>query len=133
MKNKFDEAKAKDILSSGISQASETLNDENKLKKLLERLDEKLNTSKVTEMFENIPLFVSCLKSYLKKEYTEIPLGSILAIISALIYWVSPIDIIPDAIPGIGYIDDAAVVVACVAMVSSDLEDYKKWRDSKET
>lgn len=53
------------------------------------------------------------VRNYIKKEYTEIPLGSIIAIISALIYVISPADLIPDNIPGIGYLDDAAVVAVC--------------------
>ena len=87
---------------------------------------------KIITYKNKIPLLISCLKSYIKREYTEIPLGSMLAIVSALIYWVSPIDIIPDCIPGVGYIDDTAVVLACLAMVKADLDDYKKWLEEKE-
>ena len=71
----------------------------------------------------------SLVKSYINKEYTDIPIGSIIAIISALIYFVSPIDIIPDSIPIIGYFDDAAVVAACWKLVDSDIEEYEKWRE----
>ena len=46
-----------------------------------------------------------------------------------LIYFVSPIDIIPDSIPAIGYFDDAAVVAACWKLVESDIEEYEKWRE----
>ena len=72
---------------------------------------------------------VSIIKSYIQKEYTEIPIGTILAIISASIYFLSPFDLIPDIIPGAGHIDDAAVVAACIALVGSDIDDYKKWRE----
>lgn len=132
MKVKFDDNKAKETLGKGMEEASETLNDKEKIKKLIEDLEKKLGNTKLKDMIEAIPLLISCLKSYIKKEYTEIPLGSMIAIVSALIYWVTPVDLIPDIIPGIGQIDDAAVVLACLAMVSSDLEDYKKWLDAKE-
>lgn len=68
------------------------------------------------------------VRNYIKKEYTEIPLGSIIAIISALIYVISPADLIPDNIPGIGYLDDAAVVAVCWNLVESDVREYQKWR-----
>ena len=132
MKTKFDEKKAKDALNNGAREAEETLKDEAKTSKLIASLEKKLENSKLGEMLETIPLFISCLKSYIKREYTEIPVGSMVAIVSALIYWLSPIDIIPDTIPGIGHIDDAAVVLACLQMVRSDLDDYKKWFDEKE-
>lgn len=61
-------------------------------------------------------------------EYQDAPIGTIIAILSALIYFVSPIDIVPDSIPIIGYFDDAAVVAACWGLVESDVEEYLKWR-----
>nr|WP_295215358.1 DUF1232 domain-containing protein [Ruminococcus sp.] len=72
---------------------------------------------------------VSLLKSYIEKEYTDLPLGTIIAITSALLYFVSPIDLVPDSIPVIGYFDDAAVVAACWKLVESDVKEYLKWRE----
>ncbi len=51
-----------------------------------------------------------------------------ISIIVALIYFLSPIDLIPDTIPGAGYIDDVVVVSGCLALVRTDLEDYRIWR-----
>ena len=34
-----------------------------------------------------VPTMISLVRSYTKKEYTEIPLGTIIAIVSALIYF----------------------------------------------
>lgn len=64
----------------------------------------------------------------IKKEYSDVPIGTIIAIMGALIHFVSPIDIIPDSIPVKGYFDDAAVVAACWKLVESDVEEYQKWR-----
>ena len=40
-------------------------------------------------------------------------------------YALSPIDLIPDFIPLVGYVDDAAVIAACLAMVREDLARFK--------
>ena len=56
------------------------------------------------------------------------PVTSIVSIVTALVYVLSPIDALPDVIPIIGLTDDAAVVAACLALVGSDIEDYKRWR-----
>lgn len=49
--------------------------------------------------------------------------GKILAI-AALIYLISPIDAIPDFIPGLGLTDDVGVVLAVVAKLGADLKKY---------
>ena len=71
----------------------------------------------------------SLVYNYFTKNYTEVPIASIIAIISALTYFISPVDMIPDAVPGLGYVDDASVIAACIALVNSDLNEYKKWRE----
>lgn len=38
--------------------------------------------------------------------------------IAALVYFISPIDLIPDVIPGVGFADDAAALAAAVASIS---------------
>lgn len=57
------------------------------------------------------------------------PIGSIIAITSALIYFVSPIDILPDGLPVVGLIDDAIVIAVCLKLVESDVDEYAKWRE----
>jgi uncharacterized membrane protein YkvA (DUF1232 family) len=79
----------------------------------------------------NIPIMVSLVRSYVKKEYTDIPTGSVIAIVSALVYFLFPSDVIPDIIPGLGFLDDAAVIAFCWKLVETDVEEYIKWRDKK--
>ena len=43
-------------------------------------------------------------------------------------YVLNPFDLVPDFIPLVGQIDDAAVVAACLLMVRQDLHRYKKWK-----
>lgn len=68
------------------------------------------------------------LKDFFTKKYTEVPVGTITAIAGSLLYVLSPIDIIPDFILGVGYIDDAAIITLCMNFVKSDLEKYKKFK-----
>ena len=44
----------------------------------------------------------------------------------------NPLDLIPDALPVLGLLDDAAVVSACLALVEQDLYAYRQWRDGDE-
>ncbi|MBE6354737.1 DUF1232 domain-containing protein [Treponema sp.] len=67
------------------------------------------------------------VKAWTKKEYKGVPVKTIGMIILTLVYVFSPIDIIPDCIPGIGLVDDATMVSLCLAAVKSDIEDFKIW------
>ena len=59
------------------------------------------------------------------------PYKVILAVVSVLIYWIAPVDLIPDFIPGIGYVDDAAVVALALKLIKDDLDTYKEWKKNK--
>ena len=129
METKFDEKKAEAVLVSNFREAEEMLKDEDKMERFLQRLEKKLKKIPVAgNKLANVPIMISLVRSYIKKEYTDIPIGTIIAIISALIYFLSPIDIVPDSIPLLGYFDDAAVVAACWKLVESDVDEYIKWR-----
>ena len=77
---------------------------------------------------EDLELLFSIIKDYMSGQYREIPWWSIAAIVAALFYVLDPIDLIPDFIPVIGYVDDAAVVAICLRMVEADLQKYKDWK-----
>ncbi len=77
---------------------------------------------------EDVKLLISIVKDYWDGEYRAIPWWAISAIVFTLLYVVSPIDLIPDFIPVIGYLDDAAVVSVCLMLVEQELQTYKKWK-----
>ena len=127
--NKMSEKQAALELEKGYKKAEDLLNEPEKLEKFLQKLERKLKViPKVGNTLAIVPTMISLIRRYVKKEYTEVPLGTIVAIISALIYVLSPVDFVPDAIPGAGYIDDALVITACLKLIGSDVEDYQKWR-----
>lgn len=124
--------KAELLLESNFSKAERIAKDPDALERLLQRLEEKLKQVPIAgDTLSNIPVLASMVRSYACKDYPNIPLGTMVAIISALIYFLSPIDLIPDAIPGVGYVDDAAVIAACLAMVQSDIAEYKTWQSNR--
>lgn len=125
----MSEKEALKEIESGYDAAEKLLNDQDKMERFLQRLESKLKVIPVAgNALADVPIMVSLLRNYVKKEYTDIPIGTILAVISALIYFVSPIDLVPDVIPGAGYIDDAVVITACWKLVDSDIQEYIKWR-----
>lgn len=76
----------------------------------------------------DVKLLIAITRDYWKGEYREIPWYSIAAITFALLYVLNPLDLIPDVIPVVGQVDDAAVVAVCLYMVEQDLHDYRDWK-----
>ena len=70
---------------------------------------------------------VRLVRAYVKGEYRDVPWETIALAIGALIYFISPIDAIPDFIPVVGYIDDAAVIGFVIASVYTDLNNFRDW------
>lgn len=78
------------------------------------------------EIWDIIQLLLRMVKDWSTGKYKEIPIGSIVVIIIGLLYFVSPIDMVPDFIPG-GLIDDAVVLGIVIKQVKSDIDRYKIW------
>ena len=121
----FDEKKAREEL----LKRAEKVKEED-ISKVLDRskdIDTKLQNASLQKFIEQVKLFLSLLRDYRAGKYKQIPFWSIAAIVAALLYLLSPLDLIPDFIPGIGYIDDLAILQICWTMVRQDLDAYKTW------
>ncbi len=122
---------AKELFEEKRHEAEEMVNRPDKVEHLLQRLESKLRSlHKLGDKLAYIPQMGMLINSWIRGDYKEIPIGSIIATIAAIIYFVSPIDLIPDAIPFIGYIDDTGVVAFVLHMVQTDLDEYMKWRQN---
>lgn len=130
LKFKFNEETSMYELEKNYKKAKKLLSNEDNVERFLIRLENKFKVIPFAgNMLSNIPLLISLIRKYVKKEYTDIPLGTVIAVLSALIYFVSPIDIFPDGIPFIGLFDDAAVMSVCWKLVKNDIDEYIKWRE----
>ena len=89
-------------------------------------LDEKFKKvpDKLNKLVNQVKLLYELIRSYIDGSYREIPWISIATAAAALLYFLSPIDVLPDMIPGIGYIDDLLVVRFALTAISTDLRTF---------
>jgi uncharacterized membrane protein YkvA (DUF1232 family) len=73
-------------------------------------------------------LLLGMVKDYWAKRYRRVPLGVIGAAVFTLLYVFNPLDMIPDVLPLVGQIDDAALVAACLMLIEHDLRSYEAWK-----
>jgi uncharacterized membrane protein YkvA (DUF1232 family) len=98
------------------------------LKDASKKADDKKGS--LTEIWDNLQLLFELVSAWRKGEYKKIPTGSIVTIIASIIYFVSPIDLVPDFLIGLGIVDDAAVIAFVLKQITSDLEKFKIWREN---
>ncbi len=80
---------------------------------------------------EDAQLLVAIVKDYWSGKYRLVPYGTVAAIVFTLIYVFNPLDLVPDVLPIIGEVDDAAVIAACLMLVEQDLSKYKNWKQAQ--
>ena len=129
MNSRLNKKRALEEIQKRFKKAEDLLKDDAKMESFLEKIEKKIKWIPfLAQEFKNIPTMVSMVRSYLRGNYTKIPKRTILAIVSALIYFLSPIDLVPDWIPLLGQLDDAIVIASCWNLVNKDVEDYRQWK-----
>ena len=71
------------------------------------------------------------LRAYAQGEYREIPWKSLLLIVAAILYFINPIDVIPDLLPLVGLTDDIGVLFLVYKSISGDIDKFLEWEKSK--
>lgn len=83
--------------------------------------------------FEDGQLLMAMVRDYRSGKYRQIPYATVAAAVFTLIYVLNPLDLIPDFLPIIGQVDDAAVVAACLLLIERDLRAYQRWQADQES
>jgi len=114
------------------TRAEKYINDPQKSKDLLDKAYKKTGSYEhsngpLSDFWRDIKTLMRLLRAYLRKDYTRIGWGSIITVIAAILYFVSPIDLVPDWFPLAGFVDDAAVVVFVIAQLRAELARFSLW------
>lgn len=75
----------------------------------------------------DLPVLLRLARAWASGEYRRIPLKSIVLVVAAVLYFLNPLDLIPDFLPIVGYLDDAAVVGYVLRTLQQELEIFRAW------
>ncbi|PTV54250.1 MULTISPECIES: YkvA family protein [Pseudomonas] len=83
------------------------------------------------QLREDVKLLQSLCLAWWRGEYRAISPKALVTVVAGLLYFVSPIDAIPDWLLGVGFLDDIAVLGWVLKTVADELARFKAWRDSQ--
>ncbi|MDR7002346.1 YkvA family protein [Neobacillus niacini] len=112
------------------NKALEFLNNQQKTGELLTQAQSKGKEQKhsLGNALGKLERLIELIKAYSKGEYRNISKSTLATVIGAILYFVSPIDMIPDFIVGLGIVDDAAVIGYAIKKISGELDEFEKWK-----
>ncbi len=114
-----------------LPKASKLLKRPAELKTLISSASKKLTAtsgSRISEAQAKLTLFLDLLNCYVQGTYRDISNETLVAIAAAVLYFLVPLDLIPDFILAWGLLDDIAVVSYIYGQVRDELEKFKAWR-----
>ncbi|MEM1229675.1 MAG: YkvA family protein [Pseudomonadota bacterium] len=115
------------------SRARKLLKDPQALRDLAGRgaakLDGAAGAGRLAAVRAELLTLLALLRAYASGAYREVSGGALLSIAAAIVYFVSPLDAIPDFILGLGLIDDVAIIGYVLQQVRSELEAFRRWQE----
>lgn len=79
------------------------------------------------QYWADIKTTFALLRDWYNGRYRQVPYRMVASLAAAMLYMLSPVDIVPDVIPFAGLIDDALVLAAVFAMSRRDLDAYSSF------
>lgn len=136
MKPRNIEDSLKDLyrrFSKSKTKASVLIQDKEKAKQKIDEAFKKADANKadLQNVWGQLELLFSLVKDYLNGSYKDIPKKSIIAIVAGMLYFLSPVDLLPDFILGFGLIDDVFIIGLVIKQVTKDLTKYKTWKTAE--
>jgi uncharacterized membrane protein YkvA (DUF1232 family) len=85
--------------------------------------------SKISRLAVNLRIIIRIIKAYANGSYREMPWKSVMALVAGVVYFLMPLDLMPDFIPFTGFLDDFTVIMLLSGAFQQDIEDFLLWEE----
>ncbi|VXC56231.1 conserved hypothetical protein [Pseudomonas sp. 8Z] len=80
---------------------------------------------------DDLDLLRALCMAWLKGEYRQVSKQALLMVVAALLYFLTPLDAIPDWLVGLGFVDDLAVLAWVLSTWKAELQAFRTWREQQ--
>ncbi|EAZ80075.1 YkvA family protein [Algoriphagus machipongonensis] len=116
-------------------QVNALVKQEEKVKELLVQVKEKVvsvgGNSRVKKLIEPLGVFIRMIKAHFNGAH-KLSFSTLGLIVLAMVYFIAPIDMIPDFLGFFGFADDLSVVLAVYAKVKDEIDEFLDWERTQQ-
>src|SRR6476469_4256795 len=87
--------------------------------------------NKFKQLFEVAATLVRLVRNYVSGDYRDVATGTIVSGFAVLLYVLSPIDLVPDFIPVLGFLDDLSLISWFLGKFQDEIAKYRTWEDTR--
>lgn len=102
------------------------------IKKARRKLANAGKASSLQTVLPDLKTMLALPWAWAKGEYSDVSNANLLVIVGAVLYFLTPIDLVPDFVPIAGFVDDASVIAWAIAAAKQELAKFKAWHSSTE-
>ncbi len=119
-----------------LNEAKKAVGSKKRLSDVVSQSTEKLkkfatDSTEWKELKAKATTLIQMVQAHLGGEYKAFSNASLLLVVFALVYFITPTDVIPDFIPALGFTDDASVLYLVYRKVSKDIEQFLEHKRSE--
>jgi uncharacterized membrane protein YkvA (DUF1232 family) len=103
-----------------------------RVRSIVRRAGDKLDAHRIQlgSLRDDLPVLLRLARAWARGDYRRVPWKSLVLVVAGLLYFLAPVDAIPDFIPVLGYLDDAAVVAYILRSVRQDVRAFEVWEET---
>ena len=121
-----------------VGKAEEYVKKPTRMKQLLtdayQKASEKNDVGSIAhEAWETLQTLFRLIRTSVSGEYDGVPTSTVVAAVAVTIYFLSPIDLIPDFIPVLGLLDDVALVAWFSTTIKEEMDKFLEWEKTRPT
>lgn len=116
------------------AEAAELLDKPQLASQMVRRARDRLavHRGRLAKVKDELDTLIRLASAWATGRYRKLPVSTLMAVLAALVYFLMPLDSIPDFIWALGFIDDIAVITNVFRLFRNDIQAFRDWEASQE-